>query len=119
MAIKTPIEEKKRQQKLLIVLAAVILAILIILYFGVWSKKNNSVVIDIDNISGDVTNVNADTNAQIDKKQLSSIVLEEKIKKARLNIDVLNKTIFPFLKLYGDLPVKKGTTGRLNPFAPQ
>jgi len=116
MAMRTSLEEKKRQQTLLIILGVVALAGVIVLYFMVWSKggKNEIVIGENDLLSTE----NVDNGAQYTKQQLSSIVLEEKLKKVDLNIDFFNQTILPFLKLHGDLPVKKGETGRLNPFTP-
>jgi hypothetical protein len=121
MATRTLSEEKKRQQKLLIILIAVVLLTLILLYFTLWSKKGNTVVIDqdINNMlpEGVDASMNID-NTQSVQKKLSPAMLEEKLKKVDLNIDFFNNTILPFLKLYGDLPVEKGETGRSNPFIP-
>jgi hypothetical protein len=99
MAIKT-IEEKKKQQKLLIIAGIIFLVAFIILYFGVLKKSGNI-------ITGQET---------IDQNQQTNDPLEEKLKKIDLNFDFLNQTILPFLQVHGDLPVKKGETGRVNPF---
>ncbi|MFH1129213.1 MAG: hypothetical protein V1686_00540 [Patescibacteria group bacterium] len=106
MAIKT-IEEKKKQQKLLIVAGIMFLAAFIILYFGVL-KKGGNVAVD--------TSTPQPGQEIIDTNQQSSILLEQKLKNIDLNFDFLNSNILPFLKTHGELPVKKGETGRSNPF---
>jgi predicted amino acid-binding ACT domain protein len=118
MTITIPSKDKKRQQKLLIILGIIVIAILVVLYVGVWSKGSNQ--INISDIPQEATadDVNMGAAAQPIKKQLSSVVLEEKLKKVDLNIEFFNQTILPFLKLHGDLPIQKGITGRLNPFIP-
>ncbi|MDD3783654.1 MAG: hypothetical protein PHY37_01390 [Candidatus Portnoybacteria bacterium] len=121
MAARTPLEEKKRQKILLIVLAAVVLVTLIFLYFTVFAKKSKTAIVNPDAntaLPGEESTETKVEKKQSTQKQLSSTTLEEKLKKVDLNIDFFNQTILPFLKLNGDLPVKKGETGRLNPFIP-
>lgn len=107
MPIKT-LEEKKKQQKLLIVAGILFLVSFVVLYFGVLKKSGGNVANDI--------NVPQPGQEIINKNQQVSVVSEEKLKKIDLNFDFLNNTILPFLKVHGDLPVKKGETGRANPF---
>ena len=113
--------EKKKQQTLLIVLIVIVIATIAILYFGIWSKSNNSggnsEVTDVAIPEDQQPTTTAD-QTQPTKKQLSSVVLEEKLKTINLNVEFLSETILSFLKLHGELPVQKGTTGRPNPFTP-
>lgn len=107
----TATKEKQRQKILLIVLGVVVVVTLVVLYFTVW-KNGKSIVIDNtleQEISGGGTQEALASN-------LSG--LEEKLKKVDLNLDFLNQIILPFLRLYGNVPVQKGTTGRPNPFIP-
>jgi len=109
MAIKT-IEEKKKQQKLLIIAGIIFLVAFLVLYFSVLKKSGNVV--------GDIGNMTIPQPGQeiINKNQQTNILLEEKLKKIDLNFDFLNDKILPFLQVHGNLPVKKGETGRANPF---
>lgn len=113
MAIITE-KDKKRQKTLLIVLGVVVIVALVVMYLLVWSKgSNNSIVVDIAVPQEEANIPNAPTSG------LSATVLETKLKNVDLNIDFFNQVILSFLKPHGDLPVKKGEAGRLNPFIPQ
>lgn len=102
MPIKS-LEQRKRQQILLVVAFLIFLTAFLVLYFGFLKKEKV---------------VTEETPTALPEKEESSAVLEEKLKKISLDFEFLNQKILPFLKIYGDIPVKKGTTGRENPFIP-
>lgn len=89
MEIKS-LEQKKKQKTLMIVALVIVVAAFLILYFGFINKK---------------TEVSAAT------------ALEEELKNVDLNTDFLINKILSVLKTNGEMPVKKGVTGRPNPFA--
>ncbi|MFZ5559665.1 MAG: hypothetical protein ACOZAL_02645 [Patescibacteria group bacterium] len=104
MPIKS-LEQRKRQQILLIV-ALVIFAITgLVLYFGFWKKEKV------------VPPESQPVSPEGEGEQLPAI-LEEKLKRINLDFEFLNQKILSFLKIHGNIPVKKGTTGRENPFIP-
>ncbi len=107
MAIKS-LEERKKQNTLLIVAIVVFIIVvfivaLVILYFSFWQKK---------------TIITTESEQLKPAGQLSNIILEEKLKKIDLDTNFLINKIIPFLKSHGDLPVRKGVTGKPNPFVP-
>ena len=104
MPIKS-LEQRKRQQILLFVGIGVVIITLLVLYFNFWKKEvppeeGTSLAIPIS------------------QRSQSEQILEEKLKKIKLDFDFLNDTILSFLKIHGDLPVEKGETGRDNPYVP-
>lgn len=105
MAIKS-LKQRKRQQVLLIFGLAVLIIAVVILYFTFWQ--------------GGITvseQLPLETDLAIPVyKQRANLILEEKLKKIELDFTFLTEQMLPFLKIHGDLPVKKGTTGRPNPF---
>ncbi len=105
MEVIKSLERKKRQKTLLFVSVGVAVAAVLILYFGFLRK-------------GDVGSEEIVLNPQEGAQQARSSVVEEKLKKINLDFDFLNEKILSFLKIHGDLPVKKGTTGRENPYIP-
>ena len=102
MAIKS-LEERKKQNTLLIAAIVIFVVALVILYFAFWQKKSS---------------ITTESEELKPAGQLSNIILEEKLKKIDLNTDFLINKIIPFLKSHGDLPARKGVTGKPNPFAP-
>jgi hypothetical protein len=104
MPIKS-LEQKKRQRVLLLVGLGAIVITLLVLYFSVWKKKAPS---------GETAN----SAIPISQRSQSALILEEKLKKIKLDFDFLNEKILSFLKIHGDLPVEKGETGRDNPYIP-
>lgn len=105
MAIRS-LEQRKRQQILLIVGLAILLVAGIILYFGFW--KGGGIVTE-------EILLESEPGAPVYEER-AILVSEGKLEKIDLDLDFLNQTILPFLKIHGDLPVKKGETGRDNPF---
>ena len=99
-----PLEQKKRQKTLLVIGAGILIIILVILYFSFWK---------------DTSEVSVGTESRVlGRGQEVSSGLEQELKKIDLDFDFLNETILPLLKIYGDIPVEKGETGRTNPFIP-
>lgn len=105
MAIKT-LEQRKRQKILLIIGLAILIVAGLVLYFGFWQKK-------------------APTETELLEEQPSvgheekpGLTLDEKLRKTELDFSFLTQKIIPFLKIHGNLPVRKGETGRVNPFIP-
>jgi len=103
MVIKS-LEQRKRQQILLIIALVTFLAAFLVVYFGFFKKER--VIIE-----------EAPAAVPQEEEPLSA-VLEEKLRRISLDFEFLNQKILPFLKIYGDIPVEKGTTGRDNPFIP-
>ncbi|OGZ32949.1 MAG: hypothetical protein A2V69_03015 [Candidatus Portnoybacteria bacterium RBG_13_40_8] len=104
MPIK-PLEQKKRQKILLFVGLGAVVITLLILYFSLWKKATPA----------EETTTSA---IPISQRSQSALILEEKLKKIKLDFDFLNEKILSFLKIHGDLPVEKGETGRDNPYVP-
>lgn len=102
MAIKS-LEQKKRQQTLLIIAIIIIIFAVVILYFGFIKKTSTPEVLtsEQETPEGNIKILNQEELEKIDI-EAGSIFLQEKI--------------FSFFKVYGDVPVKKGETGRNNPF---
>jgi len=98
------LEQKKKQKTLMIAVLVTVVATFLVLYFGFINKK---------------TEVSIDNTLQPEAEQYNSAAtgLEEKLKNVDLNTDFLINKILSVLKTNGDMPVKKGVTGRLNPFA--
>ena len=103
MAIKS-LEQRKRQQILLFVTFGILLATFLILYFGFFKKESAPEEATPISQTGPATG--------------QSVATEEKLKKINLDFEFLNEKILSFLKIHGDLPVEKGTTGRENPYLP-
>lgn len=103
MEIKS-LEQKKKQKTLMIIVLAIVVAAFLVLYFGFINKK---------------TEVSIDNNLQPGAGQLNpaATALEEELKNVDLNTDFLINKILSVLKINGEMPVKKGVTGRPNPFA--
>jgi len=106
MAIKTT-EERKKQTTLLILALIIFIAAAAVFYFGFLSKQKN---VSVPETPGQQV---------VPQSQIPSAILDAHLKKTTLNVDFLIKTILPFLKTHGDLPVKKGEVGRNNPFSAQ
>lgn len=106
MVIKS-LEQRKRQQILLIVALVIFLAAVLVLYFGFWKKEK---IVTTEEVPQALP--------QEEEEEQIPTVLEEKLIRISLNFEFLNQKILPFLKIHGDLPVKKGQTGRDNPFVP-
>jgi len=104
MPIKS-LEQKKRQKILLFVGLGAVVITLLILYFSLWKKKAPSEEATTSTIP-------------ISQRSQSALILEERLKKIKLDFDFLNEKILSFLKIHGDLPVEKGETGRDNPYIP-
>lgn len=111
MAIKTT-EERKKQTTLLILALIILIAAAAVFYFGFLSKRKN---VSIPESYVPVT----PGQQAVPQPQIPSAVLDSRLKKITLNVDFFIKTILPFLKTHGDLPVKKGEVGRDNPFSAQ
>jgi len=103
MEIKS-LEQKKRQKTLMIIVLVIVMVAFLVLYFGFINKG---------------TEVSIDNTLQPGADQLNpaATVLEEKLKNVDLNTDFLINKILSVLKTNGEMPVKKGVTGRPNPFA--
>ena len=104
MPIK-PLEQKKRQKILLFVGLGAVVITLLILYFSLWKKATPAEETTTSTIP-------------ISQRSQSALILEERLKKIKLDFDFLNEKILSFLKIHGDLPVEKGETGRDNPYVP-
>jgi flagellar basal body-associated protein FliL len=102
MEIKS-LQQKKKQKTLMIIVLVIMLAAFLIFYFG-FIKKGTEVSLDDINEPG-VIQFNPATTA-----------LEEELKNVDLNTDFLINKILSVLKTNGDMPVRKGVTGRSNPF---
>lgn len=101
MAIKS-LEEQRKHQKILLVVGLGILIIAgLILYFTFWRETG---IISLEE--------------RPTESERTGTILEEKLKKIELDFSFLTQTIIPFLKIHGQIPVEKGTTGRTNPFIP-
>ena len=109
MAIKT-LEQRKKQKTLLFAALGIIIIAFLIFYFGFLKKGVSTPAPAIEPGAEGIEEQGATTAKEA--------VLESRLKKVDLNIDFLTKTILPFLKVHGNLPVEKGTTGRPNPFSP-
>lgn len=101
MAIKSLEGQKKRQRILLIATAGIILIAVIILYFSFWQKT---------------TPEEASLPAESLLTQEKTVASEKKLERINLDFSFLVDRMLPFLRSHGDLPVKKGETGRDNPF---
>lgn len=99
------LERRKRQKKLLIIALIVLIAAVVILYFAFWQGEKASLP-------------EQEFPAVSEQEQITELILEQKLKKIDLDFGFLNQTILVFLKSYGDFPVEKGQTGRINPFIP-
>lgn len=99
-----PLEQRKRQQILLIVAIAILIITGMVLYFGFWRGGAPKEAIIEQGLE------------RIEQEKITTLVLEKRIKKTELDFTFLTQTILPILKIYGDLPVQKGITGRPNPF---
>jgi len=111
MATKTT-EERKKQTMLLILASVIFIAAAAVFYFGFLSKQKN--------ISVSESYVPMQPGQQAaSQPQIPSAILDAHLKKTTLNVDFLIKTMLPFLKTHGDLPVKKGEVGKDNPFSAQ
>lgn len=106
MPIK-PLEQRKRQQILLVIALAVMLVAVLILYFGLWRKEPVPQEIPLEEQALLPTELGTERTSAILWKKLESIDLD---------FSFFNQKILPFLKSHADLPVKKGETGRINPF---
>jgi hypothetical protein len=100
MAIKT-LEQRKKQRMLIFVGLGIAVLAFLIFYFG----------------------INKEPGAPAEESIASNVpatgaILESRLEKIDLNTEFLIKTILPFLKVHGNLPIEKGTTGRPNPFSP-
>jgi len=104
MAEIKSLQQRARQKSLLIIALAVFVAALIILYFGFWRPAGQTLP--------------TGTPAAGPAEQRTSLILEEQLKKISFDFSFLTQTILPFLKIHGEFPVEKGTTGRSNPFTP-
>lgn len=109
MAIKT-LEQRQKQKTLLFAALGIIIIAFLIFYFGFLKKGVSTPAPAIEPGAEGI----GEQGAVI----ATEVILESRLKKADLNIDFLSKTILPFLKVHGNLPVQKGTTGRSNPFSP-
>lgn len=113
MPIKS-LEQRNRQKILLVIALTATLVTVLILYFGVWRK--GPTVPEAVPSGVEPGQLSAETEkertAGLLWKRLESIDLES----IDLNFSFFNQKIFPFLKTHADLPVKKGETGRSNPF---
>ena len=98
------LEQKKRQKILLVIGAGILIIILVILYFSFW-KDGSEVSIEVE-------------SRALGQEQKASSGLEQELKKIDFDFSFLNETILPFLRIYGNIPVEKGETGRTNPFIP-
>jgi len=96
----TFLEKRKRQKLLLFVALGIVLVAILILYFAFWKKPAPS----------ETAPPTSAPSAGV------SAVSEERLKQINLDFEFLNEKILSFLKIYGDIPVEKGETGRDNPF---
>ena len=103
MAIKS-LEQRKRQKILLITAFGILIIAILVLYFTFW-KGTSEVSVETE-------------SRALGQAQEVSLGLEQELKKIDFDFSFLNETILPFLKIYGDIPVEKGETGRTNPFIP-
>lgn len=93
------IEQKKRQKTLLVILAIVLVITGVIWYIGLNPSPVEKLV-----SSGQLPG--------------GFSVTDEKIKEAKLELNILDSDLFKSLKSHGALPVTAGETGRTNPFEP-
>lgn len=106
MAEIKSLQQRVRQRSLLIIALAVFIAALIVLYFGFWRPASQVPQIESEMpVAGEPTT------------ERPTLILEEKLKKITFDFSFLTQTILPFLKVHGEFPVEKGTTGRINPFS--
>lgn len=94
-------EQRKKQKMLMVVALAIIVVGVLVLYFGFWKKSAPS-----QEAAGEPQT----------QHQAATVIIDEKLKKIDLNTDFFVNTMLAALKSHGNLPVQKGTTGRLNPF---
>lgn len=107
MAIKS-LEQRKHQRVLLFVALGILVIAFLILYFAFW--KGGPVIPEEIVLEAEPLLPGAE--------ERTGLVLEERLKKVELDFSFFMETILPFLKSHGDLPVKKGESGRSNPFIP-
>jgi hypothetical protein len=106
MPIKS-LEQRKRQRVLLFVALAIILAGSLILYFGFLKPEIKP--------PGTIA---PEVKPKADGEKRATLITERRLEKIKLDIEFLTKELLPALKIHGDLPIKKGETGRDNPYLP-
>ena len=112
MADKSLEGQRKRQKILLIIALGIFLIAAVILYFGIFQGRGPASEIPI----GDIGLPGSDTDRTSTWK--GSAVSDKKLERINLDFEFLVEQILPFLKSHGDLPVKKGETGRDHPYIP-
>ncbi|MBU2564303.1 hypothetical protein KKA23_01850 [Patescibacteria group bacterium] len=108
MAIEI-LQKEKKQKTLLIVAFGILIITAVFLYSTFWAGEKTQ---------GPEEEINeSDSDKVYTERDLIS--LERKLKEIeKIDLELLNEKILPFLKKYGDIPLRKGEAGRINPFIP-
>ena len=101
--------EEKKQKILAVVLVVCLLIMAIVL---VWNFSGTKTSNRLNEIIPEAT----DSFPYLDKEEV--FLPSEELVSTELDLKVLESMQFKELRSHGDLPVKSGETGRLNPFLP-